>query len=364
MRGGKLHAADASAWGGGTLVPARWHLFSAGIAALTVGFALGLNGMPEGVRASETIVSKNFTPDFDSYFGANSDPGIEPAAFTRSQVGERQTWRLASLEATPVLLSARPDIDAIAASTTIRASSAATNMRVASFDERFMGAIDDLPDSRHAAPTQQPAGDILALPLGLNERSANRRVAGPLARGSVPLPVSSPISAAKKQLRVAEASEDPSPPADDDEHTAIYDISAHKVYLPDGRRLEAHSGLGSRMDDPRYVSEKGRGPTPPNVYDLTLREESFHGVRALRLTPVGTGNMFGRDGMLAHTYMLGSNGQSNGCVSFSDYQAFLNAYLNGDVTRLVVVDHLATPPSPKTALGWIPEKIKALFGRS
>jgi len=352
--------------GGGILVPARWHLFSAGIAALTVGFALGLNGMPPAVQASETIVPKNFvpknfTPDFDAYFGANSDPRFEPAASAPSQVGERQTWRLASLEATPVLLSARPDIDAISASTTIRASSTATNMRVASFDERFMGAIDD---SRQAAPTQQPAGDILALPLGWNERSANRRAAGPLAHGSVPLPVSSPISAAKKQVRVAEASEDPSPPADDDEHTAIYDISAHKVYLPDGRRLEAHSGLGSRMDDPRYVSERGRGPTPPNVYDLTLREETFHGVRALRLTPVGAGNMFGRDGMLAHTYMLGSNGQSNGCVSFNDYQAFLNAYLNGEVTRLVVVDHLATPPSPKTALGWIPEKIKALFGRS
>jgi hypothetical protein len=68
--------------------------------------------------------------------------------------------------------------------------------------------------------------------------------------------------------------------------------------------------------------------------------------------------------MLAHSYMLGPNGQSNGCVSFSDYQAFLKAYLSGEVTRIVVVDHLATPPSPLTALGWIPEKIKALFGRS
>jgi hypothetical protein len=48
--------------------------------------------------------------------------------------------------------------------------------------------------------------------------------------------------------------------------------------------------------------------------------------------------MYGRDGILAHTYMLGANGQSNGCVSFSDYDAFLQAYLRGEVTRIVVVE--------------------------
>jgi hypothetical protein len=128
--------------------------------------------------------------------------------------------------------------------------------------------------------------------------------------------------------------------------------------------LEAHSGLGSRLDDPRYVSEKDRGPTPPNVYDLSLREEPFHGVRAIRLIPVGGGNMFGRDGMLAHSYMLGPTGQSNGCVSFSDYSAFLNAFLSGEINRLVVVEHLATAPTPKTALGWFAQTIKSLFGQS
>jgi hypothetical protein len=51
-------------------------------------------------------------------------------------------------------------------------------------------------------------------------------------------------------------------------------------------------------------------------------------------------------------------------VSFSDYPAFLKAYLGGDVTRLVVVDHLATAPSPRTASRGIAETIKAFFGRS
>jgi hypothetical protein len=53
-----------------------------------------------------------------------------------------------------------------------------------------------------------------------------------------------------------------------DRATAVYDITAHAVYLPDGTKLEAHSGLGSRLDDPRYAGERNRGVTPPAVYDL------------------------------------------------------------------------------------------------
>ena len=123
-----------------------------------------------------------------------------------------------------------------------------------------------------------------------------------------------------------------------DHYTAVYDISAHTVYMPDGSKLEAHSGLGGMMDDPRHVTARNTGPTPPHLYDLTPRESLFHGVQALRLNPVGGGGgVFGRDGLLAHTYMLGANGQSNGCVSFRDYQAFLRAFQNGQVRRLVVV---------------------------
>ena len=126
--------------------------------------------------------------------------------------------------------------------------------------------------------------------------------------------------------------------------TAVYDISARTVYLPNGEKLEAHSGLGDKLDNPRYVGVRMRGPTPPNVYDLTLRAQPFHGVRAIRLNPVDDDKMFGRAGMLAHTYMLGPNGQSNGCVSFKDYQKFLNAYLRGEIDRLVVVPNLGTSP--------------------
>lgn len=127
--------------------------------------------------------------------------------------------------------------------------------------------------------------------------------------------------------------------------TAVYDITAQTVYLPSGERLEAHSGLGDLMDDPRHVHRKMRGATPPNVYKLTMREALFHGVRALRMTPVGEGRMYNRDGILAHSYMLGPNGQSNGCISFKDYPKFLRAYLRGEIDRIVVVARLAKPPA-------------------
>ena len=126
-----------------------------------------------------------------------------------------------------------------------------------------------------------------------------------------------------------------------DRHTAVYVLADRKVYLPDGRMLEAHSGYGDKMDDARYVAVRMRGATPPHMYDLSLRESLFHGVEAIRLKPVGGESaIFGRSGLLAHTYMLGPNGQSNGCVSFRNYEAFLNAYKSGEITRLAVIAKL------------------------
>jgi len=125
-----------------------------------------------------------------------------------------------------------------------------------------------------------------------------------------------------------------------DHSTAVYDITAHKVYLPDGTTLEAHSGLGALLDDPRHADVKMRGVTPPAVYDLQPREAMFHGVEALRLIPEDESQALGRDGLLAHSYMLGPNGDSNGCVSFKDYEAFLQAYKNHEITRLAVVERL------------------------
>ncbi|TIP87814.1 MAG: DUF2778 domain-containing protein, partial [Mesorhizobium sp.] len=118
---------------------------------------------------------------------------------------------------------------------------------------------------------------------------------------------------------------------------AVYDISAKTVYMPDGSRLEAHSGLGSMVDQPRYVNRKNGGPTPPHTYDLSMRESRFHGVEALRLNPIDGKNKYGRDGFLAHTYLLrGGRAESNGCVVFKDYARFLAAFKKGKIKRLVV----------------------------
>ena len=123
-----------------------------------------------------------------------------------------------------------------------------------------------------------------------------------------------------------------------DRTTAVYDISAKMVYLPDGSKLEAHSGLGDNLDNPRSENVKMRGVTPPHIYELKPREALFHGVPALRLNPIGGSEaIHGRDGLLAHTFMLGPNGDSNGCVSFRDYSAFLDAYRNKGIRKLAVV---------------------------
>ncbi|RWD67855.1 MAG: DUF2778 domain-containing protein [Mesorhizobium sp.] len=127
---------------------------------------------------------------------------------------------------------------------------------------------------------------------------------------------------------------------------AVYDISARTVYMPDGSKLEAHSGLGSMVDQPRFVNRKNVGPTPPDTYNLSMRESRFHGVEAIRLTPASGSNKYGRNGLLAHTYMLrGGRAESNGCVVFKDYHRFLAAYKSGKIKRLVVVPRLTRSPT-------------------
>ena len=194
----------------------------------------------------------------------------------------------------------------------------------ASFDERFGLAMRVFPSSPRLPPDQEIQNQPADAPPKATVSNVHARLAQP--RDEVPQP--------RKEV----------PPLEEDGRTAIYDITARTVYLPSGRRLEAHSGFGDLMDNPRHVHVRMQGATPPNVYNLTLRERLFHGVRAIRLSPVDGSRMYGRAGILAHPYMLGANGQSNGCVSLSDYPEFLNAFLRGEVTRLVVVERLESPP--------------------
>jgi hypothetical protein len=206
-------------------------------------------------------------------------------------------------------------------------------------------AVSPKQDFAAASNFDPPAPVAVAPPPRTAPSAAAPLISHPA--GSAPLPPSRPIelglSAAppapfsRPALAFSARGDTTGPSSRYDHWTAVYDLAAHTVYLPNGVRLEAHSGLGDRLDDPAHVSERNRGATPPHLYELKARDELFHGVQALRLDPIGGGDIFGRAGFLAHTYMLGPNGDSNGCVSFKDYQAFLRAFQNGQVKRLAVV---------------------------
>ncbi len=202
--------------------------------------------------------------------------------------------------------------------------------------------VPKAPELPKSAATAQAAPVPLPLP-----RPAGIAVA--LAPTAQPKPQATHEVAALTPAPMQETRKAPAMPGSDS-RTALYDISGHTVYLPDGTRLEAHSGLGNKIDDPRYIKVRMRGPTPPNVYDLTMRKRLFHGVRAIRLNPVNENKMFGRAGMLAHTYMLGPNGQSNGCVSFKHYNKFLRAFQKGEIDRMVVVRNLDEAPAQLASL--------------
>jgi Protein of unknown function (DUF2778) len=226
------------------------------------------------------------------------------------------------------------------------------------FEERFFGsAADDCAasfDERFGPPVQVLASSVKLPP---DQHVENRRVEAPPKPtiSNVHVRLEQPRKEVPQPRKEVPQSRKEVPPLENDGRTAIYDITARIVYLPNGRRLEAHSGFGDLMDNPRHVNVRMQGATPPNVYNLTLRERLFHGVRAIRLNPVDDSKMHGRAGILAHPYMLGANGQSNGCVSFSDYPEFLNAFLRGEVTRLVVVERFESPPG-KFAVGQLPDR--------
>jgi hypothetical protein len=111
--------------------------------------------------------------------------------------------------------------------------------------------------------------------------------------------------------------------------------------MPNGLRLEAHSGLGTLRDDPGHVDQRMVGATPPATYELKPRERLFHGVAALRMQPVDGTSALGRAGLLVHSFMLGPDGDSNGCVSIREFERFRKAYDDGEVARLVVVPSLS-----------------------
>jgi hypothetical protein len=200
--------------------------------------------------------------------------------------------------------------------------------------KREVASVDDSAPLPPARPTEFAKLESPA-------PAASDKAFGPaLAYAAPDTALATPAAPAKTSI-FSIFSPQPTRPAGYDDHTAVYDISARVLYMPDGVKIEAHSGLGEYMDDPNHVDEHLRGATPPDLYDLQPRESLFHGIAAIRLVPVGgDAAVYGREGLLAHPFMMGDNGDSNGCVSIKDYDAFLKAFEDGKVTRLAVVAKL------------------------
>lgn len=281
-----------------------------------------------------------------------------------------------ALSADAILLSRQ---NKATASVAMRLAEAAAGLRQQQFEARFQSNLSlakraalAIQHDRLAAPGAGPRIVVAEAPVPVPRPALPAKpvettpeapkvaaVAAPPAAPVVvapPAAVAAPQALPEKQDKPAAAIVDPKPKAEvaivepfRRPGVAVYDITAGVVHMPNGENLEAHSGLGDMMDDTRYIHVKMRGPTPPGTYKLTMRESLFHGVEAIRLTPVDGKKPFGRDGLLAHTYMLRRPGESNGCVSFRDYARFLAAFKRGEVKQMVVVPRLGNKTEPKVA---------------
>src|SRR6266566_5197877 len=94
------------------------------------------------------------------------------------------------------------------------------------------------------------------------------------------------------------------------------------------------------------------------MYTISLcASECFMGFAPSASTPSTAAGCTVAPASLPTPTCWGPNGQSNGCVSFSNYPEFLNAFLKGEVTRLAVVERLESPPG-KLATGQLPDPIR------
>src|SRR5665647_2846493 len=148
-------------------------------------------------------------------------------------------------------------------------------------DDRGRQEIAEAPQPTHiakltlaAAAAATPANSRLLPPKLTPQRADSVPLPPPrparheIARSSVgqavpQLAAATPSAAATSEKRdpPQQAHNKSMPLPDSDSRTAVYDLSARTVYLPNGEKLEAHSGLGDKLDDPQYVRVRMRGPT-------------------------------------------------------------------------------------------------------
>jgi len=189
-------------------------LLFGGIAALVMGVALGLQAAQPGDSVSDSVQAKNISPG--PFFRESQIPdnrGLRVvslgggAGFELPSDGRERQFELA-------LAGDRPAAGG------------------ASFDERFAGAVDW---STRLQTAVGEAGYMTVPPLltspNPGAHASARRPVARTALSPTPALAAPPTGASKKQIRVADLSEDAGSPLEADGHTAIYDIGVHKVYI-------------------------------------------------------------------------------------------------------------------------------------
>lgn len=123
-----------------------------------------------------------------------------------------------------------------------------------------------------------------------------------------------------------------------DRQTAVYDISAHTVYLPDGTRPEAHPARPKLDDRACCVRRDDWKVTPPHIYESRRRAKrcSMACSRLVAHAIGGEDKIFGCRPPRITTYMLGSNGDPMAVCRSRITAAVFNAYRNHGIRRLAV----------------------------
>ena len=335
-------------------------LLAAGVGLAGLGWLMGTILTMHGVAGN---LATGGRPTFETSLGLNAIP--------RGPVGERivHVAKFSRLVRTPVVAvaAAKTQPQIASASTVHRVVLAAlppkpatpAPVQVASLKAR-PDVVVPLRENAMLEPDALPTGSLpkpFSLVLNDDETTEHLPDLGPLplSRPGMTIEADDTPTAAERPRKppVQLAYAKPNAPIDmeDDEPSmaprkplfgsrkgvAYYDISAGVVHMPNGERLEAHSGIGKLRDNPDAVHIPMKGPTPPGTYKVTMREARFHGVEAVRLTPTDGVAPHGRVGLLAHSYLLRNRGDSHGCVAFADYPRFLKAFKRGEVTQMVIV---------------------------
>ncbi len=187
------------------------------------------------------------------------------------------------------------------------------------------------PPPRQQAPLfpQKPSSPSVALGPSVPApptRPIDLNVAAPAVVALAPSPTPGP----EKKTDGVELA--PKPPALNqfDRFTAVYDLMAHTVFLPDGSRLEAHSGLGPLGTIPPMSWKRtGARRRRMNMNSRCARACSTACRRCGSIPSAGRMRSMAAPGCSPTPTCWGPDGDSNGCVSFKNYDAFLAAFQSG-----------------------------------